>query len=212
MSDFDVLDDLERELGPSLRESLRRAAAGVTDEREHEPQHLPVERRRRRPWLFAIAAAATVIVLAVTAVVQTTRDGTIRTPASSRAHDRVQLTLCARVVDDVPDRPVDITVRQGDRKRATIATIAFEPHSLPIDPLVIYYDGCTDQGTVRSGRYTLTETQPGSGSWFATVECFEPRERKVPIPLETIDHEKRTAQVTLREGATTCRFHNVREA
>ena len=222
MNDFDVLDDLERELGPSLRHSLRRAAAEVTDELGHDHtaaavvdmRSTRVERRRRRPWLLAVATAAAVIVLAVTAVVQTTKDGTIRTPASSGAHNRVQLTLCARVVDDVPDRPVDITVRRNDKKRsttATIATIELQPHDLPVDPLWTYYEGCTDQGTLRSGLYTLTETPPGSGSWQASVECFESRERNVPIPLESIDHTRRTAQVTLRGDATTCRFHNVHD-
>ncbi len=96
MNDVDDLDDLERELGPSLRVALRRTAAEITDDgsttspwaSDHDPVSRPLEEgvtvvdletrswgepapERRRPRLVAaiiLAAAAVVVAIAVVAV------------------------------------------------------------------------------------------------------------------------------------------------
>jgi len=89
VNDFDDLDDLERELGPSLRVALRRAADMVTDDgrtstpwptdvAQDEPTFVDLEtlapattvRRPRRPRLVAaaIVSAAAVVVAGIAVV------------------------------------------------------------------------------------------------------------------------------------------------
>jgi hypothetical protein len=113
VSDIDDLDDLdllERELGPSLRLALRRAAAGITAEQELDGRTgatlvdvQPMWRTRsgRRRWVIAAVAAALLVVAVV--AVETTRDENLGTVVPARP--RPTTTSAPPTVDDVMPRP-----------------------------------------------------------------------------------------------------------
>jgi hypothetical protein len=180
VNEFDVLEDLERELGPSLRVALHRAADRVTGEsapnvvliadnadrqaREHESAAATLVdvrpravRPRRRRWLVAAAAALVVVVTAVTVLVRQAGDPGIRTRVPAGPDRRVTT---------VPPTPTSASTQPGFA--ALMLTERAAPSIPKTGKLVasLYLGG--DRGAYHvfaDGRLILLDQLTGSSSW-----------------------------------------------